>query len=124
VSCSASFRRFCQSTSQLLAAGIRGGVRRWDASDISGSVVRSGWFRDANHNRLLHANPLSKRHIGSLARLGWLPGFRSSRYSRSGRASPAPLDEADDDDEKTTASRSDVADARITFAASDHTLYN
>ncbi|KAJ9574101.1 hypothetical protein L9F63_008515, partial [Diploptera punctata] len=60
-----------------------------------GSVARSGWFRD-NGNRMLHTSTMTKRHIGSLARLGWLPAFRSSRYSRSGRASPAP---PDDDEE-------------------------
>lgn len=27
----------------------------------------------------------SKRHIGALARLGWLPSFRAARFSRSPR---------------------------------------
>ncbi|XP_069705734.1 neuropeptide-like 1 isoform X1 [Periplaneta americana] len=85
-----------------------------------GSVARSGWFRDGNRNR----SPLTKRHIGSLARLGWLPAFRSSRYSRSGRASPAPLAPAEDEDDKAAAPRSALADARHTFASGDRILYH
>ncbi|KAJ4438437.1 hypothetical protein ANN_14382 [Periplaneta americana] len=95
---------------------------REDSSGVglTGSVARSGWFRDGNRNR----SPLTKRHIGSLARLGWLPAFRSSRYSRSGRASPAPLAPADDEDDKAAAPRSALADARHTFASGDRILYH
>lgn len=47
-----------------------------------GSVAKSGWFRQPN--RFV---PPSKRHIGSLARLGWLPSFRTARrFNRSGRS--------------------------------------
>nr|CAD7568929.1 unnamed protein product [Timema californicum] len=49
------------------------------------SVARGGWFRDTSSQR--DGGSIAKRHIGSLARLGWLPSFRSSRYSRSGKRS-------------------------------------
>nr|CAD7398421.1 unnamed protein product [Timema cristinae] len=49
------------------------------------SVARGGWFRDTSSQR--DGGSIAKRHIGSLARLGWLPAFRSSRYSRSGKRS-------------------------------------
>lgn len=39
--------------------------------------------------RQYNQQPLDKRHIGALARSGWLPAFRpvrGGRFSRSGRA--------------------------------------
>lgn len=56
-----------------------------------GSVARSGWFRPAANSRFEDqvTAPVAKRHIGALAKLGWLPALRSARrFSRSGRSAP------------------------------------
>ncbi|XP_057656298.1 neuropeptide-like precursor 1 isoform X1 [Diorhabda carinulata] len=55
-----------------------------------GSVAKSGWFRPSSSSSSSmsskYLNP-DKRHIGSLARLGWLPSFRHiRRFNRSGRS--------------------------------------
>ncbi|XP_026471203.1 neuropeptide-like 1 [Ctenocephalides felis] len=61
-----------------------------------GSVVRGGWFRGDSRGTAFRSP--GKRHIGALARLGWLPSFRalrSNRFSRSGRAVPVRSHTAD-----------------------------
>lgn len=85
--------------------------------NIKGSVARSGWYQyrpssvekrnlqslarngmlrsdlaryvSSLNGRDLYRQQEQKRHIGSVARSGWLPAFRpvrSGRFSRSGRA--------------------------------------
>lgn len=52
----------------------------------SGSVAKSGWFRPYSSSTRFTSSP-EKRHIGALARLGWLPSFRHvRRFNRSGRS--------------------------------------
>lgn len=53
-----------------------------------GSIARGGgWYRSPSRFR-----PPSKRHIGALARLGWLPAFRTvRRFNRSGRSASEPF---------------------------------
>lgn len=57
-------------------------------SFTSGSIAKSGWFQPSSGSSKYSGFMLpEKRHIGSLARLGWLPGFRHvRRFNRSGRS--------------------------------------
>lgn len=57
-----------------------------------GSIARMGLLRtDPNNGYMMrqYRQQEQKRHIGALARSGWLPAFRpvrGGRFSRSGRA--------------------------------------
>lgn len=50
----------------------------------TGTTGHSWQDDDDGGEELLRYRP-SKRHIGALARLGWLPTFRAARFSRSPR---------------------------------------
>ncbi|XP_050298954.1 uncharacterized protein LOC126737909 isoform X2 [Anthonomus grandis grandis] len=50
-----------------------------------GSVAKSGWFRPSSYSSF--SSLPEKRHVAALARLGWLPSYRSiRRFNRSGRS--------------------------------------
>lgn len=49
-----------------------------------GSVAKSGWFKASSSPE--------KRHIGALARLGWLPTLRNTR--RFNRSYRSPTDDS------------------------------
>ncbi|CAH2008230.1 unnamed protein product [Acanthoscelides obtectus] len=67
----------------------------YDAADkrFLGSVAKSGWFRPQSLSSGSRSTSTryqfspGKRHIGALARLGWLPSLRNiRRFNRSGRS--------------------------------------
>ncbi|KAL1498376.1 hypothetical protein ABEB36_009183 [Hypothenemus hampei] len=52
-----------------------------------GSVAKSGWFRPTSQGYSSFVSLPGKRHVAALARLGWLPSYRSlRRFNRSGRS--------------------------------------
>ncbi|XP_019771537.1 uncharacterized protein LOC109545340 isoform X2 [Dendroctonus ponderosae] len=52
-----------------------------------GSVAKSGWFRPVSRSYSSWVSLPEKRHVAALARLGWLPTYRSvRRFNRSGRS--------------------------------------
>lgn len=53
----------------------------------SGSLAKSGWFRPVSRSYSSFTSLPDKRHVAALARLGWLPSYRSvRRFNRSGRS--------------------------------------
>jgi hypothetical protein len=60
---------------------------------LTGSLARSGWVSSRQVRSPVAAlleednrAEIEKRHIGALARMGWLPAFRSTRFSRGKRS--------------------------------------
>ncbi|XP_063990358.1 neuropeptide-like 1 isoform X1 [Diachasmimorpha longicaudata] len=72
---------FPQATKRFMGAGTS--LDDWQDDDDTVPVAYHGLYQP------------SKRHIGALARLGWLPSFRAARFSRSPRYLVGREDSAD-----------------------------
>ncbi|XP_060522874.1 neuropeptide-like precursor 1 [Cylas formicarius] len=70
----------------LLQDLTMGDVYSVEGKRFLGSLAKSGWLRTPDRDSPFASQP-EKRHVAALARLGWLPSYRSvRRYTRSGRS--------------------------------------
>ncbi|CAG9767362.1 unnamed protein product [Ceutorhynchus assimilis] len=72
---------------QDLAATTQDAAYPVEDKRFLGSVAKTGWFRPTTRGITSLTSLPDKRHVAALARLGWLPAYRSvRRFNRSGRS--------------------------------------